>query len=119
VTNTVIECVKCTAQFTDAQVAEIKDSTCPSCGTKDKPKLIGAAALAQALVEEYLEVRPWLLSGTLRVQDLSARQLAGNWLLVYGRKEAVAKARSGSCRMEKLWPGFTALLEKVNAMGQP
>ena len=111
----VIECVRCAAQFTDAQVAEIKDSTCPSCGTKDKPKLIGAAALAQALVDEYLEIKPWVLTGVLRIQDLSARQLAGNWLLVYGRKDAETKFLSLSMterlNMEKMWPGFTELLK--------
>ncbi len=115
----VIECSKCEAQFTDAQVAEIKDSTCPSCGTKEPPKLIGAALLAKTLVDEYLEVKPWVITGVLRVQDLSARQLAGNWLLSFGRRGAATQfwylTRSERRQMEKMWPGLTALLEEVRS----
>lgn len=117
-TSPVIECSECAVQFTDAQVAEIKDSTCPSCGTKEPPKLIGGALLAKTLVDEYLAIKPQVLSGALHIQDLSARQLAGNWLLSFGRRDAVVKFRSLSRperrRMEKTWPGLTALLEEIH-----
>jgi hypothetical protein len=115
----VIECLNCHAQFTDEQVSAFMGAACPKCGTTEKPKLIGKAALAAALVEEYLEVKPRLVASALKAHHLNARQLAGVWLLTHGRSQAWEKfsslPRAERRRMEKLWPGFQDLLEKTKA----
>ncbi len=113
----VIRCTHCGAEFDDAEVEALSSKGCPRCGSEDEPALIGSAALASALVGEYLEVKPRLLAGNLRLQEVSARQLAGNWILSFGRAEALAKferlTRAERRRMEKFWPGFCGLLSEA------
>lgn len=116
-----VECLGCKAQFDSNALGEAK--ACPSCGSKQKPKLIGPALLAQELIDEYLVVKERVLypprqairvPGAVAIsaehlkvaESLTHRQLAGMLLRVYGRGEAVkafddAPAPTG-CRY--LWP---------------
>jgi predicted RNA-binding Zn-ribbon protein involved in translation (DUF1610 family) len=121
--HTVVECVDCDATFTDVEVEahfNAGGKTCPKCGTEKKPRLIGAAATARLLADEYLSVKPYLAgraSPPMTPEDMTTRQQVGLWLVNSGRARALAdfdalprKARRG---YEKKWPGFRALLERV------
>lgn len=119
----VVECVECRATFTDAEVQSHFDAggkMCPKCGTTKKPRLIGVAAAARVLADEYLAVKPYLTGRAyppMTPEDMTTRQQVGLWIVNSGRENAVAefdalprKARRG---YEKKWPGFRRLLASV------
>jgi len=78
----VVRCVRCGSEFGDETTGAME---CPQCGTKEKPDIIGVAASAQKMVDEYHEVKPLLVAGRMTADRMTDRQQAGLLIVCYGR----------------------------------